>query len=664
MSIVRIQRIKYTNYRPFVDSEIEFPETDGITLLVGTNGSGKSEILLSVLWCFYGESLFKFKDLRGKKNTPYSLHNRTYNNVKQNKQFKAEAIVEIDFENKGRYFTLERKEIFNARNIRNTSTELRLSEKINGVTTTPIKNETRIKLVIQEHLPAHIAKALFFDGEKMEKLTDDDKKEDEVITIIKEVTDLSTLESLKDRLKALKTESTKQMTKSSRSENVDRLIRDKERQESREVTVRLDLEREEDFFEDAKNQINKILSKIDKIKENSKKKDKLKDYEKNLKVLEVRKENKQKQLSDEISANGYLFFLDEIFNDVTRFVENVNIPIGINSKSLELIIRGDFNNKCVCGRDLNSEVLEFLTDLKKKLPPEFKPAEITNQMHFISNDKRSTYNKIIGFAKDVRGYDKSIREVKENIKVLENEVFEITKDDRSVQDEFARFIKQRDDAKKAIDKLKPELRHLSHTISQLKRDIKELQGMSESFEKARKQTELYEEYIKFINQLLAVENHNSLIELNKFFKDAFNNISADLDEQFEVEIDAKFAINKYVNENGKKELQSSSSGQLKVIAMAFIKAITDFATKVAADDIFKEKRTFPVLIDAAFGDISEGNLEGVSTQLNFFNTQLIVLVAKTQLDTFKSQIEGNVNKQFTIVRNQGKRFSTIEEDKL
>jgi DNA sulfur modification protein DndD len=658
---VRIEKITYRNYRCFINSEISFSGSDGITLVVGDNGSGKSEILLSVLWCFYDETLFKFKDLRGKKNNPYSLHDQIHNKLKSEKLYKAAASVEIKFEDNNRHFTLERKEVFSARNLKSTQYELRFSEKINGVTTTPIRHETQVKLLIQDHLPIHLAKALFFDGEQMTKLTTDDQKKGEVLTVIKEVTDLSNLETLKERLINLKKDPTKRMRKSAQSENVEMYIKDLERQESREITVRHDLGRAKDYYEDALKQIDKILSRIDRIKENSEKKSTLNGYQNNKKIHMNNKENIYRQLSDEISTNGYLFFLKELFVDINKYIKNVKIPIGISSNTLEMIINGSFEGKCVCGRELNNEVLTFMKELKKQLPPEFKPAEIVSQIYYIENDKKTTLHKIEKYNRSLINIDKEVKKINDQIKLLEIEVFDITKDDRNVQDEFKRFINQRDINKKAMNKLGPELESLKQSISNLKKQIKSLKNMTNDFNQAKKEVDMYNDYVLFIETLLSIEKRSSLIDLNAFFKEAFKNISDDLEENFEVEIDNNYQINKYVLEDEKKIYKNSSTGQTKVIAMAFIKAITDFATKVAMDDIFKEKRTFPVFIDAAFGDISGGNLEGVSSQLKYFDTQLVVLVAKDQLNTFIKHIDTAINKKYVIKRIKKEGISKIEE---
>ena len=57
---MRFKKIKFDNYRCFLNGEIEFCEKDGknINLILGNNGAGKTEVLFAFWWLLYG---FNFK---------------------------------------------------------------------------------------------------------------------------------------------------------------------------------------------------------------------------------------------------------------------------------------------------------------------------------------------------------------------------------------------------------------------------------------------------------------------------------------------------------------------------------------------------------------------------------------------------------------------------
>ena len=70
---MRINRIKYKNYRCFLDAEVVFETSaeKNIALLVGPNGAGKTEMLFSFWWVLYG---FDFSQLQNKDAAPYALN--------------------------------------------------------------------------------------------------------------------------------------------------------------------------------------------------------------------------------------------------------------------------------------------------------------------------------------------------------------------------------------------------------------------------------------------------------------------------------------------------------------------------------------------------------------------------------------------------------------
>src|SRR5580765_3829711 len=86
-SRVRLQRLRLVNFRQHADTEIAFG--DGITGIIGPNGSGKTSLLEAIAWAIYGNPAARgdkdsIRNLRAKARAPmrveleFSLGNRTY----------------------------------------------------------------------------------------------------------------------------------------------------------------------------------------------------------------------------------------------------------------------------------------------------------------------------------------------------------------------------------------------------------------------------------------------------------------------------------------------------------------------------------------------------------------------------------------------------------
>jgi len=64
---MRIERIALTNYRQFRHAQVAFPRTEkgDLHLVIGTNGTGKTNLLNAINWCLYGEEPHLSKDSAG-----------------------------------------------------------------------------------------------------------------------------------------------------------------------------------------------------------------------------------------------------------------------------------------------------------------------------------------------------------------------------------------------------------------------------------------------------------------------------------------------------------------------------------------------------------------------------------------------------------------------
>jgi len=661
---VHLKRIKYKNYRPFVNTEIKFNHERGITLIIGENGSGKSEILLSILWALYGEDdgLFRFENLKGKNMVPFSLNDELYKKVDKAIIKSATASVELEFYHKDKTYTLIREEVFSKPNRKvEKQTKLKLFfVEENGTSSIPIKNEIIVKREIEQILPMYIAKALFFDGEKMMNLTSETKRKDEIIQIIKTVADLDLVDSLESHLKKAQLPAERRYKKNLPSDDDKRLYQSIVYLQSERESVKIDLEKYQELLDNEIDIRDRFYALADEIDRKEKQRDKLSRLKERRKNKLESYEETNKNLNNILSARGYLFFTGSLFRDLNTFIENVEIPLGIDSNLVEFLLQKQFlEGNCICGRSIDKRAEEFMRSLAKKLPPDFKPAEIKNQIYEMKEIIEDALNQINRFNEKKINLNDQLKSIDDEIKLLNERVSELSISDKKTRERFRKANELIPEYDNKIKKIEKQLTDINQNIKKQeaaleKKEIKEIE-----YQLAKRELDLYNKYIDFCNIIVETEKEHALRDINRFFKDAFAAISGDLEEQFEVEINDRYEIVKYTEKYGNKEIKSSSTGQLKVLAMSFIKAITDFAMKVANDDILREQKQYPVIIDAAFGDISGDNLTGVTQQLCNFDSQLIVLVAKDQLNTFKKNIEKDVVQEIYIIRDKQQGISEV-----
>ena len=110
--------------------------------------------------------------------------------------------------------------------------------------------------------------------------------------------------------------------------------------------------------------------------------------------------------------------------------------------------------------------------------------------------------------------------------------------------------------------------------------------------------------------------------------------------------------------------ESNSTGQSKINTFAFVRAILDFANVDKDPDSYQLSRSYPLLIDAPFGDIFDDNLRMSSHELHDFADQVILMLARQSYETVSDEIGPYVSHCVELTRDEDRGVSTIQEATL
>ena len=168
-----LKNIKYHNFRPFLgDQELVF-DVDGeknVTVILGDNTYGKSTIILSFIWCLYGESRFKkSKDIINKKVEKQILAQECGPET---------ASVQIAFEDDNKLYTMTRTQRFSRGQKGNLYAEDSVASLYyvdeNGIPHKVGPLQSEINQTIKSILPKDLSEFFFFEGEKNNDLSKND----------------------------------------------------------------------------------------------------------------------------------------------------------------------------------------------------------------------------------------------------------------------------------------------------------------------------------------------------------------------------------------------------------------------------------------------------------------------------------------------------------
>jgi DNA sulfur modification protein DndD len=165
---MRIDKIYLKNYRQFRELEIDLSEKKGYDLhiIVGTNGTGKTNILNSINWCLYNEEPHLSKD-----SARLPIPNiKTIEEIEDGETFPVEVEVraEIDPDNNIRFI---RKAVFrkaDKKSVTQQSSEFEVVFTDERDNTIIAQDDEAIDWV-ERTVPSGIREFFFFDGERLDK---------------------------------------------------------------------------------------------------------------------------------------------------------------------------------------------------------------------------------------------------------------------------------------------------------------------------------------------------------------------------------------------------------------------------------------------------------------------------------------------------------------
>lgn len=93
--------------------------------------------------------------------------------------------------------------------------------------------------------------------------------------------------------------------------------------------------------------------------------------------------------------------------------------------------------------------------------------------------------------------------------------------------------------------------------------------------------------------------------------------------------------------------------------LAFVKAILDFANVPQSGGLFETTKSYPLLIDAPFGDIFDKNLEKSAQTLYSFTHQIILMLAADSYKDVAKYVGPHVSSLHKFEKKPNANHSTI-----
>ncbi len=695
---MKINYIKYHNYRCFKNLMIKFDttKTKNISLVLGVNGTGKTEILFSFQWVLYG---FNFKSLREKEETPYSLNSTLYHQLEVNRHANSvDCWVELSFTNRETEFFVKRTETFMRLNDKiNSIVKVELSHtQPNGERTVPETDKEIVENLLSRIIPKSILEGITFDGERMKKLN---IISDQSINTIKNVISLVTNEKLFDlcltEIKDLRGDIRKEkirINKLSGNTSAEELEKEIAELEETIEEKKIALSGISKNQEKVKKKIEELSQELGELEEaqqlEQKRKGLEKDFDKAKKVFENNIDTFYKRLSD-----GYALVTDRLISDAKRSLENIDVPVGLTVEAVRSILK---RPKCICGCDMDEHAIQHLTEMLSTLPPD----NISSTLLYMANQ----------FEGEEKRARKLLKESYQLMKQSENEVAKIKEElsqislslVTNVSETIRKLEKERTEQNQLLGRLDQDEERNSYEMERAKKRLKEakneLDDASENQEQIMNlegQLQVLDLFKEATEKIKERNSELSLLNINEYLSKAYSMLSEDQGRRIYLcqhSKKEKYRLvtyfrskydeirNSWINSGAFKTLEDDgvteseihemiilkvaegkSTGQSKVNSLAFAKAILDYSNENRTTDQLKVSHDYPFLIDSPFTELSGKNLENVGRYIHTFANQIILMADDKSYGWVAHFIDSAVCSKIKLFKNEIEGYTYIKE---
>jgi len=645
-----IKKLVLNNFRQYMGkNEISFSSGSkkNVTIILSKeNGAGKTTLLEAFNWCFY-------RNL----NLPNSDEILTGTVVRELKNGEEEAAyVEVHITNKGKNYVINRKNIYKKIDDRlvreNRDFSIQLKNK-NGILENLDNSE------IENIIPEDLSMYFFFDGERIENLSQENRKgKKDISDAVKNILGLDILLDAQKHLDKILKSYDKEYDDSN-SKKMKEYKSDLETQEKKDKRLKVELE----ALEDEKEAMEELQKKYKKQLEGFEKAKNLQGEREHLEQLIKSSEKHIENQYKEIKEKNKSTFADYITSKTLDvYVDKFNMEefedkglIGIDGKAIDQLIE---RGVCLCGHSIVKESTEYykLKEQKNYQPPA-SLAVIVNQFNEKISDCKNNSEE---FKEDIKEINKRIEKNYDDIDNHRKEIKrindEISNKGGNIESIEAKRKEVAEDLKINHDQITDLIVKIKETDSNISSIKGELDKLAQSNEKNRKI------YIKklYTNEVLEkIENYynkkeNEILEnLNKKVTEVFSKL-IETNHKININDDYTFSV---IDEDG---IESTSTGQNIITTLGFIGGIIKLARE-GHDDI-EVSEQYPLILDAPLSDLSSNHKKNVAEVLPNIAEQLIIFTLdKDYYSDFEEIIQSKVGKIYKLKMNQdGSKRTTIE----
>ena len=644
-----IESIKIENFRQYkgpIDLKFSLDKDKNFTIIKGTNGAGKTNLLNAITWCIYGEELHKPDTVLG--GPVYNLI--TKNEIGPNDEFHVKVDLsmldeygnKVIFKRSWRYYT----------DNNNVLVKDPFGEKFDvfysdGIDDKPLSHPY---IFIEKNMPRDIEGYFFFDGEKLEEYFEENSGAS-IEKSVSELSQLNLLDAVSSRLITRKNDYYTQIKKLDKGESD--IVGKKNNLESKKRNALKEKE-------DAINELERIDGKLNKLRNEKKQIDHTdaKQLERDLNNLKSRaisidkSINKVKHKKNEYLISCFPLLMSYSAMKFTcKLGEDLEeagfIPPQYKKGFLESILD---KNECICGHDLSKD----LSARKKIIDLKNNTSEITDvseEVNVTLNNLKDVMEDVTKFNQKRKEFNDEIHEDKRKLSDVEDEIdekeFQYGQINhpliKKLEEDIKSYSKKRDDQIERRVNAERDIRYAEDELEKIEREERGRRVKDKQLIKLKNYNDFCQSAINIVDKLKEDLTENIRKKVQKSTEDQFKKLM--WKDNFE-----SIYINKFYNVTLKDvtgEVVSPgilSAGEKLVLALSFVAALNTISG-------FE----LPFIIDTPMGRLDQEMKLNISKTLPEYvegNQVALLVTGEEYTDSFREGIIDKVGKEYVIEVNE------------
>lgn len=661
-----LQRLVLQNFRQFYGTqELVFDNSPSknVCVIYAANGAGKTTLLNAFTWVLYDTLSEDFE------NPDVLVNWRAYNECKVGSSVKVS--VQLQFDHDGIRYTIHKDhEVRKTVDGMQVIMEGKLSPLLFIDKTGEQRHRKNPKVAIDQILPKRLHTFFFFNGERIDYLARDAAYE-EIEGAIKTLLGLEILDRGQRHLEGAISILQKKLSKIGNIESRN-LIKELEQHKGTRTNLnieKIDISKNIEELERERDAINSKLKELEVSWKIQTERELLETNRSESLKNDIRIHN---LINEKLNERGYFSFLEKLTDNIDNLIEENRKKGEIPSLYKRQFVTDRLSEgRCICGNILVRGEIPYIN-----VEQWLERGGITDveevfmglggfTLSFAENS-RSLFHDLVGYNQQLESNRQTQSDIDERLDELSEQIKEITLINVEEHEDPAKLEDQRKRLEEKIRGRDGDLHRVCYALEQIEehiktkeRDLEDIEEASEKATLAHRRVTVATEVRDILIDMHKIRTQDVRLELDTSVKDIFSRIAF---KDYIPMLSEEFHLDLCDNQGNSI---AKSTGENQILSLSFVGALANIARKQARNTRRKTKGyyfgfkggIYPVVIDAAFGQLDENYREYVARILPELTDQVIILVSKFQgSGDVKTELQSRIQKEYVI------HFETTKKD--